>query len=284
VIWAATRAEWFRVVRRPATWVVIGLFVALAVAIGYVTTYLVGAHPPANAPTNLDFSAMRASVYPNALVPKSIAAATTIDGLFALILGVLVQGSEFAWGTVKTAQTQLPGRLTVIGGRLLSLAGLLLVMTAGLFAVDALASTLFASIDGKSITFPDAWAIARGLAATWLIFAFMAAFGFGLATLFKQSAMAIGIGLAYVLLLETLVFGLLGGLGDTVKAIHVWFPVANAGYLAQSFGKVATIGNGGGAISGTPDASAAHAVAVLALWIAGLMIISGALVRQRDIA
>ena len=284
MIGAAFRAEWFKLVRRPATWVVIALFLALAIAIGYVVTYLVVAHPPANGPRNLDLGAMRSGLYPSSLVPKTLSAATTIDGLFALILGVLVQGSEFAWGTLKTAQTQLPGRLSILSGRLLSLAALLLLMTAALFAVDALASSIVAAIDGKTVALPDGWTIAKGVAAAWLVLAFMAVFGFGLATIFKQSAMAIGIGLAYVLLFETLLFGLLGSLGNTVKAIHVWFPVANAGYLADAFGKVAAIGNGAGTATSTPDASGAHAVVVLALWIAALALISGALVRKRDIA
>lgn len=284
MIWAATRAEWFKVMRRPAAWVVVGLFLALAVALGYVITYLVATNPPANAPSNLNLAAMRAAVYPGEFVPKSLSGAATIDGLFALILGVLVQGSEFAWGTAKTVQTQLPGRLTVIGGRLLSLAALLALMTIGLFAADAVASFVFAAVDGKSIAFPGAWEIAKGLGAAWLILAFNAMFGFGLATLFRQSAMAIGIGLGYVLLLESLVFGLLGSLGDTVKAIHVWFPVANAGYLVDAFGKVAAIGNGAGTFSGSPDADATHAVVVLALWIGGLAAVSGILVRRRDIA
>ena len=38
----------------------------------------------------------------------------------------------------------------------------------------------------------------------WLTFEFMAILGFGFATIFKQSAMAISIGLGYVLVVEAL--------------------------------------------------------------------------------
>jgi hypothetical protein len=51
-------------------------------------------------------------------------------------------------------------------------------------------------------------------------------FGLALSTLFRQSAMAIGLGLAYALVVEVLIFGLLGGLGgDIVKQIQQWFPM-----------------------------------------------------------
>jgi len=64
--------------------------------------------------------------------------------------------------------------------------------------------------------------------------------GFGLATLFPQSAMAIGLGLAYALVIESLVFSLLGPLGHSFKQIHDWFPIASAGHLQQSFGQVSS--------------------------------------------
>jgi|SRR5665213_317973 len=69
----------------------------------------------------------------------------------------------------------------------------------------------------------------------------MAMLGFGLATPFRQSAMAIGLGLAYALVIESLVFGVLGPLGDSFKQIHDWFPIANAGHLQQSFGQVSSV-------------------------------------------
>ena len=281
---AAFRAEWFKLVRRPAIWVTIGLLLALGAASGYAIPYLVATHPPANAGRSAaEFAAIRAGLYPAAFVRKSLLNASTLDGIFALILGVLAQGSEYAWGTVKTAQTQLPGRLAILTGRLTALALLVVLMTAALFAVDALAGSVIALADGKSTAYPAVAEIVKGVGAASLIFGFLAIFGFGLATLFRQSAMAIGLGLGYVLVIEILVFSLLGRLGDAVKNVHVWFPIANAGYLQQSFGQVAGVGNGGGALSGRPEADATHAVIVLGLWIMGIAFISAGLIRLRDV-
>jgi len=200
---------------------------------------------------------------------------------FALILGVLIQGSEYAWGTNKTAQTQLPGRLTIVGAQLVSITLLLLLVAGAAFLCDALASYLIALLDGKSTTFPAALDIVKGVGAMWLIFDFMAILGFGLATIFRQSAMAMGLGLGYVLVIESLVFDLLVNLGDTFKQVHEWFPIANAGYLQQSFGQVRGVASF--ANTGPAEVDATHAVIALALWIIGIALIAGTLVRRRDV-
>src|SRR5260370_13860082 len=123
----------------------------------------------------------------------------TLGGMFGPIRGVLGAGRGFGWETVKTAQTQLPGRLTILAGRLLAVAFVIALMTVGLFLLDAIASDAFAAIDGKAASCPPSGDIAKGIGADWLIFAFAATFGFALPTLFRQSAMPIGISFGYVL-------------------------------------------------------------------------------------
>jgi ABC-2 type transport system permease protein len=285
VILSAFRAEWFKAVRRPAVWVTIGLLLLLAVGVFYVVIYLVATHTTARVRLQgTDLASLRSGLYPDAFVKKALGQANGLDGIFALILGVLLQGSEYGWQTVKTSYIQLPGRLAVLAGRLGSLALLILFMILALFAVDAAASYVIAAVDGKSTAFPPPGDILRAISAAWLILGFWAAFGVALATLFRQSAMAIGLGLAYGLVIEVLVFGLLGGLGDAVMHVHVWFPIANGGYLLQAFG--VEPGSGGGptaVVPTTPEADATHAVVVLLAYILGLVILSGALTRRRDV-
>ena len=149
-----------------------------------------------------------------------------------------------------------------------------------LFGVDAVSSTVVALIDGKTIAYPDANTIVKAIVACFLIFGFWALFGLALATLFQQSALAIGLGLAYALVVEVLIFGLLGGLGgDIVKQIQQWFPVANTGYLVDSFGSLRVRG----AQTTTPFADATHAVLMLLLYVAAFTAISAYLSRSRDI-
>src|SRR5260370_35251375 len=76
------------------------------------------------------------------------------------------------------------------------------------------------------------------MAAMSLIYGFWAGFGFILATLFRQSAMPIGLGLAYALVVEGLIFGFGASLLTWLKNVQQWFPLANTRYLTDSFGPV----------------------------------------------
>ncbi len=282
MIFAALRAEPFKLVRRPAIWVTIGLLLSLTVGIGYVVTYLVAIHPPATpGQGGPDFATLRRGLYPASLVKKALSNTSTLDGIFALILGVLARGSEYAWGTIKTVQTQLPGRLAIVFGQIASISLLMLFAVLGIFLADAVASYLIALADGASTTAPAPIDVIKGVGAMWLIFEFLAILGYFLATILKQSAMAIGLGLGYVLVIEGLLFSLLVRVGDAFNTAHDLFPVANAGYLYQSFGQV------GGVVSfansGPPEVSASHAVIVLAIWTVGIAAMSAGVIRQRDI-
>jgi ABC-2 type transport system permease protein len=278
---AAIRGELFKLQRRPAVWVTIGLFLVLAVAIGYGIGYAVATHlPTSTSAQRSSMVALRSSLYPATFVQYTLNQWRSLGGVFALILGVLAQGSEYGWATVKTMYLQLPGRVTMLVGKLAALTLLVLVFVVGLFVVDAVASYVVATLDGKRGTFPAALDIARGLGAGWLIFGFWAMLGFGLATLFRQSAMAIGLGLAYGLILEFLLFAMLGRLGDTITQIETWFPVANTGYLAASFGQ----GAGGlGGPASAPAAGPGHAVLVLVMYVVAFAALSAALVQRRDV-
>jgi hypothetical protein len=154
-------------------------------------------------------------------------------------------------------------------------------MVVALFAIDAAASLVIVTIDGKTSAFPATDIVAKAIAAGFLIFGFWAVFGLGLATVFRQSAMAIGLGLAYALVVELLIFSLLSALGgDTVNQIHQWFPIANTGYLAESFGQISFRGV---PRNPAPFADATHAVIVLLLYVIGFTAISAWLTRTRDV-
>jgi hypothetical protein len=147
--------------------------------------------------------------------------------------------------------------------------------------VDAACSWVIALLDGKSSSYPAADVIVKAIAAAFLIFSFWAVFGFALATVFRQSALAIGLGLAYALVIELLVFGLLSGLGaNIVKPIQQWFPIANSSYLSQSFGQVSFRGVQS---QPAPYADATHAVVMLLVYVVAFTALSAWLTRTRDV-
>ena len=282
---AAFRGELFKAVRRPGIWVLVGLFLALAILLGYAITYLIYTHPPPNSsqglPPGTTLSDFKIALYPENFVKETMSQWGVLGGVFALIVGVLLQGSEYGWGTIKTLYTQRYGRLTMLFGKLFAMFVVVLVIVLGLFAVDAACSWIIAQLDGKSSSFPAADVIVKAIGAAFLIFSFWAVFGFALATVFRQSALAIGLGLAYALVIELLIFGLLAGLGSSiVRPIQQWFPIANSSYLSQSFGQIRFRGLQS---QPAPYADATHAVVMLLLYVIAFTTISAWLSRTRDV-
>jgi ABC-type transport system involved in multi-copper enzyme maturation permease subunit len=272
-------------VRRPGIWVLVGLFLALAVLLGYAITYLIYTHPPPNSsqglPPGMTLADFKIALYPENVVKQTMSQWGVLGGVFALIVGVLLQGSEYGWGTIKTLYTQRYGRLTMLFGKLAAMLVVVLAIVIGLFAVDAASSWIVAQLDGKTSSFPSADVIVKAIAATFLIFSFWAVFGFALATAFRQSALAIGLGLAYALVIELLIFGLLAGLGASiVRPIQQWFPIANSGYLSQAFGQVRFRGIQG---QPAPYADTTHAVVMLLLYVVAFTALSAWLTRTRDV-
>ena len=279
----AFQGELFKSWRRPAVWVCVVVLLAVAVTLGYAIPWIFETFPPAGSsrglPEGTTLADLKVSLYPINFVRQTLQQWNILGGVFALILGVLSQGSEYGWGTIKTLYTQRDSRLAMLYGKVLALAVVILVLTIGLFLTDAVASAGVALIDGKSTAFPDAVDIVKGLASMFLIFEFWALFGFILATLFRQSALAIGLGLAYALVIEGILLGLASNFAGWVKNIQQWFPVANTGYLAESFGapRLRSIP------APAPFADATHAVAVLMTYVVVFIAISAWLLRRRDV-
>ena len=284
-MFAAFRGELFKVVRRPGIWVLVGLFLALAILLGYAITWLIYTHPPPNSsqglPPGTTLADFKVALYPENFVKETLNQWGLLGGVFTLIVGVLMQGSEYGWGTIKTLYTQRYGRLRMLFGKLAAMAVVVVVIVIALFAVDAACSSIVALLDGKTSSFPAADVIVKAIGAAFLIFGFWAVFGFALATVFRQSAMAIGLGLAYALVIELIIFGLLAGLGASiVRPIQQWFPIANTTYLFQAFGQVRIRGN---QLQAVPYADATHAVVVLLLYVVAFTALSAWLTRTRDV-
>jgi ABC-2 type transport system permease protein len=279
----AFAGELFKSSKRPAVYVCVISLLAIAATIGYLIPWLIETYPPAGStralPEGTTFADLKVVLYPMNLVRQTVQQWGLLGGVFALILGVLSQGSEYGWGTIKTLYTQRAGRLQMLFGKIGALAVVILVLVIGLFVVDAMASTLVALIDGKSISFPDATTILKGVAALFLIFGFWALFGFALATLFRQSALAIGIGLAYALVIEGIILGFASQFAGWIKELQQWFPVANTGYLSESFGQPA----GRAFQTSAPFADATHAVVVLVAYLVAFVVINAVLLRRRDV-
>jgi ABC-type transport system involved in multi-copper enzyme maturation permease subunit len=279
----AIAGEGLKMLRRPAVYVLGLIMLAILVLLFYLVAwfFLTYPLPGTRFPAGVTAAELKKALYPANMVREALGNASVLGGVLALILGVLSVGSEYGWGTLKTLLTQRPARLDVFAAKFVAVAGTLAVFAVLNMAAAAVMSVLLAFVDHQSLAFPDPVQIVAGLGATWLIWNWYAAFGGFLAYLFKQSALAIGLGLAYLLVVESIVFGLLGQVGGTVtQNIEKFFPGPNASGLIQSFGSASPA-----AAQGTPApiAGAGQATIVVSLYLLSTLVAGALLLRKRDV-
>jgi ABC-type transport system involved in multi-copper enzyme maturation permease subunit len=285
---ASFRAEVRKLWQRPAVWVLGGILLVLVVLFGYAVEWIQYATASASFRSGgLTVAQLKPGLYPAAFVKvMTNGGVSTLGPALVVVLGALAVGSEYGWGTLKTVFSQRPGRMQVLAGQFAALAVIVGVLAVAMYALAAASSLVIVSLDGKPVVWPAAIDILKGLGVTWLVFESWTLFGALLAYLFRQSALAIGLGLAYMLIIEGLVFGLLGGFNlSWLTTAEKFFIGQNATALGESFGQAVqgAVRGGGPAVSATPLVSAGQAVLVLAayslVFIAGSMLV----VRRRDI-
>jgi len=274
-------ADWRKLRQRPAVWILGGIMLVALLLFAYVIPWLQLWFPSSTFKPNpgQTVEQMKAALYPINFVKNSVSAVGIVGSILTLILGALVAGSEFSWGTVKTIYTQRPGRLQTLAGQIGVVSVIAAIFTIVFYLVAAVASVTIALGNNVTITWPAAIDILKALGATWLIFESWSLFGIALAWLFRQSALAIGLGLAYVLAIEGIVVRLLGGFNiGWVTTIEKGFLGQNANSLIQSLGQLVTP-------PGTPAplVSAGQAVLVLAVYSVVFAAIASLVVRTRDV-
>jgi len=282
---ASFQAELMKLWRRPAVWVLGGILVAAIVALGYVVSWLVVSHIPAGsdlARTVRDPASLKLAYYPVNWVKNTLGIGGELGGAMCMVLGVLVVGSEYGWGTFKTVLTQTPARLATFGGRLGAVALVIGIYELAIFLATAVTSVVIALIDNHSITWPAAGTVIAALAAEWLVFATWTAFGMLLAFLFRQSGLAVGIGLVYMLILEGLVLSLLSQVGGQwILELRKLLPGTAASALADSFGQ------SGSALATRAAAQALigaqRATITLGVYVVAFCAIAAIVFRRRDV-
>jgi ABC-2 type transport system permease protein len=270
-------AELLVVRKRSSTWILLGIWSALAVLFAYVipyVEYLNGSGPG---------QASLGQLLPAQLAGNLVEGFPFFGGVFALMLGVLGLGSEYGWGTLKTLFIQREGRLRVFGAKVLALGAVLVPFVLVVFALGAGASYVIALREGGAVEWPSAWLVVRAMGAGWLILAVWASFGLLLAAISRGTSLAIGVGILYALVIE----GLISAFADAVSflaPVTEFFLRANAYSLVRGLGLSVTeaAGNGPGAFSG-PYVATGQALLVLVAYMAAFLALSGLLLRRRDV-
>jgi ABC-2 type transport system permease protein len=273
-------AEILKLRKRPAIWVLVGVVLLLTQVFGYLLPYSSYATGGQNQQTEgIDPQQVLAGVLPGELVPTSLGGFPVFAGALALILGALVAGSEFGWGTWQTALTQRPTRLAVYGGKLLALAAVALAVVLLTVAADAVSATAIALVESRPLDYPSPAALVQGIGSGWLILGMWCSFGAVLGFAFRSVALPIGLGVVWVLGVENLVSGVADSLLTALRPLRDLLPGVNAGSLVWSLGA----GSGEPAPGVVDAVTGGRATIALGVYVAAFALAGALLVRRRDV-
>ena len=275
-LFSAFISEWHKLQKRPANLAMALITISSVILFAYILPY-VQFHNPRFAYSAMP--ALQASYFhPAAFLHAAISFAPILSAL-ALVIGALAAGGEYSYGTLRVVFTQGPSRQAAFFGGFAAQAFFLLILTLATYLVAALSSVFFALIDNQGLgQWPTFATILAALAATWLIFMVFAAFGVFLSHVFRQPASAISLGLAYLIIVEGLLVHYLLGLNSQLDSLLKLLPTVNSQSLVASF-------------SPTPFSSQAlvnivsvpQALAMLLVYLALFLLLSGSLLCRRDV-
>ncbi|MGY5035404.1 ABC transporter permease [Streptomyces sp. 900116325] len=275
------RAELLATRKRPGVWVVGGAWAGLAVAFGMVVPYIVWL-AIRNRPTGSagDPEQLIGGMLPDKFLSGTVDLYPMFGSALMLILGAVLVGGEYRWGTWGTLLVQGPGRSSAVLGKAMAAAVAVLCVTVLVLATSAGASGLASALTGRPARWPDAATLLGGISAVWLISMAAASLGIFLSILLRGTGAAIAVGLLWLLALENLVSGLAGTL-PALKWVQRLLIGPSAGSLATALdpsGKPNTSIPGVVSVSGPLSASL-----ILAAYVVICLGLSCLFVNRRDV-
>lgn len=280
---ASFAAEMLKLRKRPATWILLAVWLVFVALLAYGSTYLFVTTSPDEAFAGLPGGrdAILSGLYPENLLSNLLSGGgfVTIGGAIALILAAMAVGGEYGWGTLKTGLTQKPGRLAFLGGKLLALAVVLALFVLAAFAAAAACSFVVARLENAAVEWPAVGDILRAMGAAGLILAAWAMLGAFLATLFRGTSLAVSLGLVYALALEGILFNL-PIQNDLYENAREALLGQNSGFLANSFAGEALPE---GFAPPEPPVEPAQAALVLVAYAIAFVLLAALFLRRRDV-
>ena len=264
-----------KLVGRPASFVTLGLLAGLLVLI-IVATAAVSTRDASPAAQARALVLVR---FPGAydLILQFILG---LGGLFAVIYGAAIAGSEWGWGTLKNAVARGESRARYL---LLTFAAIAVMVAVGLaitFVVGIAAAVVGANIASVPTTgLTDAATLNRMPAQFvrgWFAVVEEASLGFAIATLARSQLAGIGAGIAFYFG-ET--FARLF-LPDIVK--YLPFAVAQASLNTSASGNLGG-GPGGGDTTGITSLPADTALVLVAVWLIGSLLVAVVFTERAEI-
>ncbi|GAB2638729.1 ABC transporter permease subunit [Nocardia goodfellowii] len=276
---ASIRAEALRLRRWPTLWVLVGVWFALNVTFMYALNY-VGyvSGDGGNATEGQAPAELLAQMMP-AAVPEEFAGGTVIfGGALMLILGALATGSGYGWGTWKTVLAQGPSRTSALAGTMVAVFAVVVAVVLAAFVVDLVIATTIAWAESQPIMLPSAGRSLAGIGSGIAILGMWSMLGVLIGIVARGPALAVGLGLVWVLVLEN-VLRFFGEMLGSAGVVMNYLPGTAAGSLA---GSLRTL-QGETTPGVLTTISRAESVAALVVYLSACVAAALWLERRRDV-
>jgi ABC-2 type transport system permease protein len=259
--------------RRLATYLTFGLLAGL-LALIIVAVAASGGRGQGNGPAN----PLAIVTFPGAydLILSFILG---LGGLFAVVYGAAIAGSEWTWGTLKTVVARGESRSRYVVATFAAIAvvaGVGLLVSFGIGVVAAALGATIAKVPLDGIGNADALGrLPEHFLRGWVAIVMEGSIGFAIATLARSQLAGIGAGIAFY-------FGESFAslfLPDVVK--YLPFNLANA--AVGSGGGFGGGGGGGGAAAASTPLSADLALVLVAAWLIGSIVVAAGFTERAEI-
>lgn len=277
----STRAELMRLRKWPAVWITLGAWLALSIMFGYLFTYLSYTTGDANFTDEGTTKAQQlAEMLPTAVPDIFLQGMPMFGGALMMVLGALVAGNGYGWGTWKTTFSLGVRRGPAVLGSIAALTTFVVVTLVATLAVDFGISLLITATEGQEIVMPSVGSVIESFGAGCLVLEMWALLGFLLGTIARGPALSVGLGLVWALVVENLLRGV-GALLGWVEAVTEVLPGTAAGSLV---GSLVGVGDGTDQTPGVLDAVGGDRAAItVAAYIVVAIAASVLIVRRRDV-
>lgn len=259
--------------RRLATYLTFGLLAGL-LALIIVAVAASGGRGQGNGPAN----PLAIVTFPGAydLILSFILG---LGGLFAVVYGAAIAGSEWTWGTLKTVVARGESRSRYVVATFAAIAvvaGVGLLVSFGIGVVAAALGATIANVPLDGIGNGEALGrLPEHFLRGWVAIVMEGSIGFAIATLARSQLAGIGAGIAFY-------FGESFAslfLPDVVK--YLPFNLANA--AVGSGGGFGGGGGGGGAAAASTPLSADLALLLVAAWLIGSIVVAAGFTERAEI-
>lgn len=259
-----------KLVRRPATWISLGLLIGLLLLV-----FLAVGASTRQVPTRPgEAAAVLIVTFPGAY-DFILSFILGLGGLVAVLYAGAIAGSEWGWGTFKSIVARGESRsryLLVTYGAVAVLLGAGLVVAFAAGVVSALIGALFAGVPTTGVSDGEALGgLPELMARGWLSLVEQGALGFAIATVARSQIAGIGVGLGVYF-------------GEQFAAIFLpdvikFFPFHAASAVVEISEGFAGEGNGGLVQALSPN----EALVVVVLWLVGALAVTSVVAERSEI-